>query len=79
MNEEKKDSDDFRHSKCFKKKILPKIAKNSLFFVNKIDLLEDKDKEIKSFKENMLKNKLGIDLSNNYIDNISSTQLIEER
>ena len=49
------------------------------FFVNKIDLLEDKDKEIKSFKENMLKNKLGIDLSNNYIDNISSTQLTEER
>ena len=27
----------------------------------------------------MLKNKLGIDLSNNYIDNISSTQLTEER
>ncbi len=46
---------------------------------NKIDILEDKDKEIKSFKENMLKNKLGIDLSNNYIDNISSTQLTEER
>ena len=52
---------------------------NCFFILNKIDELENKDKEIKSFKENMLKNKLGIDLSNNYIDYISSTQLIEER
>ena len=52
---------------------------NCFFILNKIDKLEDKDKEIKSFEENMLKNKLGIDLSKNYIDYISSTQLTEER
>jgi hypothetical protein len=62
-----------------RRKYYLKLQKILCFFVNKIDLLEDKDKEIKSFKENMVKNKLGIDLSNNYIDNISSTQLTEER
>jgi hypothetical protein len=52
---------------------------NCFFILNKIDILKDKEKEIKYFIDNMIKDKLGVNLSKNYIDFVSATQLTEEK
>ena len=52
---------------------------NCFFILNKIDILKDEEKEIKYFIDYMIKDKLGVDLSKNYIDFVSATQLTEEK
>ena len=52
---------------------------NCFFILNKIDILKDEEKEIKYFIDHMIKDKLGVDLSKNYIDFVSATQLTEEK
>ena len=54
---------------------------NSFLILNKIDLLQDKEKEIEKFKEKILKQELKIEFSektNNYFDSISTKELTEE-
>ena len=50
-------------------------ANNSFYILNKIDLLDDYEKEVNIFKEEILKKKLNLDLEKCYINYISSLQL----
>ena len=50
-------------------------SNNSFYILNKIDLLDDYEKEVNNFKEEILKKKLNLDLDKCYINYISALQL----
>ena len=50
-------------------------ANNSFYILNKIDLLDDYEKEVNIFKEEILKKKLNLNLEKCYINYISALQL----
>ena len=50
-------------------------SNNSFYILNKIDLLDDKEKEVNNFKEEILKNKLNLDLNKLYFNELSALQL----
>ena len=51
---------------------------NSFFILNKVDLLDDYEKEINDFKNIILKGKLNIDIDKCFIDYISALNLEDE-